>query len=62
MGVFFRFPKLLRAVEVPASILDCSDDEGCDVVVILPDDHAISDEEAVNDDNLDCMETNCSSF
>ena len=51
--VFFWFPEIRLAEEVAAAILDCSDDEECDVVVIPPDNHAISDEEAVDDGNLD---------
>jgi len=54
---FFWFPEIRLAEEVAAAILDCSDDEECDVVVIPPDNHAISDEEAVDDGNLDDIDS-----
>lgn len=56
MSIYF-LPEIRLAEDVAAAILDCSDDEECDVVVIPPENHAISDEEAVDEENLDVMES-----
>lgn len=56
MSIYF-LPEIRLAEDVAAAILDCSDDEECDVVVIPPENDAISDEEAVDEENLDVMES-----
>ena len=41
--------------DIAATILDLSDDEEPDMIVIPPDNDANSDEETVNDENLDVI-------
>ena len=49
----FLCTEALLPEDVAAAILDCSDDEECDIVVIPPDNDCNSDEEAVDEENLD---------
>ena len=55
MGFQLTFLHLgtLQPAAVAAAILDLSDDEEPEIVVIPPDNDANSDEEAVDDENLD---------
>lgn len=57
MGFQLTFLHLgtLQPAAVAAAILDLSDDEEPEIVVIPPDNDANSDEEAVDDENLDVI-------